>query len=68
MESGVAGGKRSECAAASDSRELSALGHCVAGAGDDWGAQNVENPNCRILSMHAVERDGALDHHGRSGE
>src|SRR6478736_2130574 len=30
------------------------------GAGDDWGAQNVENPNCRILSMHAVERDGAL--------
>ncbi|MCU1331648.1 MAG: hypothetical protein JWM08_640 [Candidatus Angelobacter sp.] len=30
------------------------------GPGDDWGAQNVENPNCRILSMHAVERDGAL--------
>jgi len=30
------------------------------GAGDDWGAQNVENPNCRILSMHAVERDGEL--------
>jgi hypothetical protein len=30
------------------------------GAGDDWGAQNVENPNCRILSMNAVERDGGL--------
>lgn len=30
------------------------------GVGDDWGAQNVENPNCRILSMHPVERDGAL--------
>jgi len=30
------------------------------GAGDDWGAQNVENPNCRILSMNAVERDGSL--------
>jgi hypothetical protein len=30
------------------------------GAGDDWGAQNVENPNCRILSMNAVEHDGGL--------
>lgn len=30
------------------------------GAGDDWGAQNVENPNCRILSMNAVEREGGL--------
>ncbi len=30
------------------------------GQGDDWGAQNVENPNCRILSMNAIERDGAL--------
>lgn len=30
------------------------------GAGDDWGAQNVENPNCRILSMNPVERDGGL--------
>jgi len=30
------------------------------GAGDDWGAQNVENPNCRILSMNAVERDGGI--------
>ena len=30
------------------------------GAGDDWGAQNAQNPNCRILSMHAVERDGGL--------
>lgn len=30
------------------------------GQGDDWGAQNVENPNCRILSMNAVERDGSL--------
>jgi hypothetical protein len=30
------------------------------GQGDDWGAQNVENPNCRILSMNAVERDGGL--------
>ena len=30
------------------------------GVGDDWGAQNVENPNCRILSMNAVEHDGSL--------
>lgn len=30
------------------------------GTSDDWGAQNVENPNCRILSMNAVERDGGL--------
>jgi hypothetical protein len=30
------------------------------GPGDDWGAQNVENPNCRILSMNAVEREGGL--------
>jgi hypothetical protein len=30
------------------------------GAGDDWGAQNAENPNCRILSMNAVEREGGL--------
>jgi hypothetical protein len=30
------------------------------GQGDDWGAQNVENPNCRILSMNAVEHDGSL--------
>jgi hypothetical protein len=30
------------------------------GTSDDWGAQNVENPNCRILSMNAVERDGSL--------
>jgi hypothetical protein len=30
------------------------------GTGDDWGAQNVENPNCRILSMNAVEREGSL--------
>jgi hypothetical protein len=30
------------------------------GAGDDWGAQNVENPNCRILSMNAVVHDGSL--------
>jgi hypothetical protein len=30
------------------------------GAADDWGAQNVENPNCRILSMNAVEHDGSL--------
>jgi hypothetical protein len=30
------------------------------GNGDDWGSQNVENPNCRILSMNAVERDGGL--------
>jgi len=30
------------------------------GTGDDWGSQNVENPDCRILSMNAVERDGGL--------
>ena len=33
VESGVAGGKRSECASAGDPRELSALGHCVARRG-----------------------------------
>jgi hypothetical protein len=26
---------------------------------DDWGAQNVEAPRVRILSMNAVEREGA---------
>ena len=25
---------------------------------DDWGAQNVEAPHARIISMNAVERDG----------
>ena len=29
------------------------------GADDDWGAQNVEAPHVRIVSMNAVERDGA---------
>jgi hypothetical protein len=28
------------------------------GADDDWGAQNVEAPRVRIVSMNAVERDG----------
>lgn len=28
------------------------------GAEDDWGAQNVEAPRVRIVSMNAVERDG----------
>lgn len=30
------------------------------GADDDWGAQNVEAPNVRIISMNAVERDGGV--------
>ena len=30
------------------------------GAGDDWGAQNVENPHVRILSMNPTERDGGV--------
>jgi hypothetical protein len=29
------------------------------GSGDDWGAQNVEAPRVRIISMNATERDGA---------
>jgi hypothetical protein len=29
------------------------------GAGDDWGAQNVQDPNVRI-SMNPVERDGSI--------
>ncbi|ABF43606.1 hypothetical protein Acid345_4606 [Candidatus Koribacter versatilis Ellin345] len=29
------------------------------GADDDWGAQNVEAPRVRIISMNAVEREGA---------
>ena len=28
------------------------------GADEDWGAQNVEAPRVRIVSMNAVERDG----------
>ena len=28
------------------------------GAGDDWGAQNVEAPHVRIVSMNAVEYEG----------
>jgi hypothetical protein len=30
------------------------------GAGDDWGAQNVQDPNVRIISMNPVERDGSV--------
>ena len=30
------------------------------GEGDDWGAQNVETPHVRILSMHPSERSGSL--------
>src|SRR5262249_11570164 len=30
------------------------------GAGDDWGAQNVENPRVRILSMNPTEHDGGI--------
>jgi hypothetical protein len=29
------------------------------GSEDDWGAQNVEAPRVRIVSMNAIERDGA---------
>jgi hypothetical protein len=30
------------------------------GPGDDWGAQNAENPRVRILSMNATEHDGII--------
>lgn len=30
------------------------------GAEEDWGAQNVEAPRVRILSMNAVEKDGSV--------
>lgn len=30
------------------------------GASDDWGAQNVENPHVRILSMNPAEHDGGI--------
>ena len=30
------------------------------GQGDDWGAQNVEGPHVRILSMNPVENPGGL--------
>ncbi|HKF22264.1 MAG TPA: hypothetical protein VKE93_11885 [Candidatus Angelobacter sp.] len=30
------------------------------GAGDDWGAQNVENPHVRILSMNPIENVGGI--------
>ncbi len=30
------------------------------GVGDDWGAQNVENPHVRILSMNSTEHDGVI--------
>lgn len=29
-------------------------------AKDDWGAQNVEPPRMRIISMNAIEKDGAV--------
>ena len=29
-------------------------------AEDDWGAQNVEGPHIRVLSMNYVERDGVI--------
>ncbi len=30
------------------------------GAGDDWGAQNVQDPNVRIISMNPIEHDGGV--------
>ena len=30
------------------------------GSEDDWGAQNVESPRVRIISMNAVEKDGGV--------
>jgi len=30
------------------------------GEGDDWGAQNVENPHVRILSMNPTEHNGSV--------
>lgn len=30
------------------------------GTDDDWGAQNVEAPRMRIISMNAVEKDGGV--------
>lgn len=30
------------------------------GPGDDWGAQNAENPRIRILSMNPTEHDGGI--------
>ncbi len=30
------------------------------GSDDDWGAQNVEAPRVRIISMNAIERDGSV--------
>jgi hypothetical protein len=30
------------------------------GVGDDWGAQNVQDPNVRIISMNPIERDGSV--------
>jgi hypothetical protein len=30
------------------------------GAQDDWGAQNVENPHVRILSMNPTEHEGGI--------
>lgn len=30
------------------------------GANDDWGAQDVESPHVRILSMHPTERDNSV--------
>jgi hypothetical protein len=30
------------------------------GSGDDWGAQNAENPRVRILSMNPTEHDGGI--------
>jgi hypothetical protein len=29
------------------------------GSDDDWGAQNVDAPHVRIISMNAIEKDGA---------
>lgn len=30
------------------------------GAGDDWGAQDVESPHVRIVAMHPVDRAGGV--------
>ncbi len=59
MESGLAGGETAEGSTASHSSGLPPLGHHHSGQHDDWGAQNVEAPRVRIVSMNAIEREGS---------
>ncbi len=52
--------QRHQASATSDCGELPALGRDSARAGDDWGVQNADTPQVRILSMNAIQRPDSV--------